>query len=180
MTLTISELATASKKLGLFFMMAFLLCGGSAFAATRVYQKPSDFVKSTLGTLPATQALKLTPAQQSAIARLLGKRYKTTSIRYWTHKGKTAYILEEIGKVEYITTGIAVQGGRITGMSVLVYRETHGMEVARSTFTNQFKGVSIKSNSQLSKNPRNIAGATLSVRALTKLARLALYLETLK
>jgi len=161
-------------------MMAFLLFGGSAFSATRVYQKPSDFVRSSLGALPPTKALKLTAAQQKAVGRLLGKRYKTTTIRYWTRNGKTAYILEEIGKVEYITTGISVKGGRIEGMSVLVYRETHGMEVARSSFTRQFKGVSMRSNSQLTRNPRNIAGATLSVRALTKLARLALYFETLK
>ena len=177
---TTLELATASKKLCFFFMTAFLLCGGSAFSATRVYQKPSDFVKSALGALPPTQALKLTAAQQNAVSRLLGKRYKTTTIRYWTRNGKTAYILEEIGKVEYITTGISVKGGRIEGMRVLVYRETHGMEVARTAFTKQFNGVSVKSDSQLSRNPRNIAGATLSVRALTKLARLALYLDTLR
>jgi Na+-translocating ferredoxin:NAD+ oxidoreductase RnfG subunit len=161
-------------------MTAFLLCGGSAFSATRVYQKPSDFVKASLGGLPSTQALQLTAAQQNSVSRLLGKRYKTTTIRYWTSKGKTAYILAEIGKVEYITVGISVKGGKIEGLSVLVYRETHGMEVARTSFTKQFKGVSIKSDSQLTRNPPNIAGATLSVRALTKLARLALYLETLK
>lgn len=175
-----SDLATASKYLCRFFMMALLLCGGSALAAARVYQKPSEFVKASLGALPPTQALKLTAAQQSAVTRLLGKRYKTTTIRYWTRNGKTAYILEEIGKVEYITVGVSVKAGKIEGLNVLVYRETHGMEVARSAFTKQFKGVSIKSDSQLTRNPRNIAGATLSVRALTKLARLALYLETLK
>jgi len=161
-------------------MTVFLLCGGGVFAAPGVYQKPSDFVKSSLGQIPATQAIKLTGAQQARVRAMLGKNYKSKSIRYWSAKGKTAYILEEIGKTEDITTGIVVKGGRIDAVKVLIYRETHGGEVARHSFTRQLRGVSLKSDLQLSKNPKNIAGATLSVRALTKLARLALYLETLK
>ena len=161
-------------------MMAFLLSGGSAFAVPGVYQKPSDFVKSSLGKIPATQAINLTAAQQARVRAMLGKNYKSKSIRYWSANGKTAYILDEIGKTEDITTGFVIKGGRIDLVKVLIYRETHGGEVARDSFTRQLRGVSLKSDSQLTKNPKNIAGATLSVRALTKLARLALYLETLK
>ncbi|YCM46171.1 FMN-binding protein [Verrucomicrobiaceae bacterium 227] len=163
-----------------FFVTAFLLFGGNAFAAPGVYQKPSEFVKSSLGQIPATKAITLTTAQQTQVRAMLGKNYKSKSIRYWSANGKTAYILEEIGKTEDITTGIVVKGGRIDTVKVLIYRETHGSEVARDSFTRQLRGASLKSNSQLSKTPKNIAGATLSVRALTKLARLALYLETLK
>jgi hypothetical protein len=161
-------------------MMAVLLCGGGLWAAPMVYQKPSDFVKSSLGQIPATQAITLTGSQQARVRAMLGKNYKSKSIRYWSANGKTAYILEEIGKTEDITTGIVVKGGRIDAVKVLIYRETHGGEVARDSFTRQFRGASLQSDSQLTKNPKNIAGATLSVRALTKLARLALYLETLK
>jgi len=161
-------------------MTAFLICGGSALGAPGVYQKPSDFVKSSLGQIPATRAITLTGAQQTRVRAILGKNYKSKAIRYWSAGGKTAYILEEIGKTEYITTGIVVKGGKIDAVKVLIYRETHGGEVARDSFTRQLRGVSLKVDSQLSKIPKNIAGATLSVRALTKLARLALYLETLK
>jgi len=163
-----------------FFMAAFLLIGGSAFAAPRIYQKPSDFIKSSLGALPTTQAITLNATQQRQVRAILGKSYKTKAIRYWSRNGKTAYILEEIGKTEYITTGVVVKGGKIDSVKVLVYRESHGWEVARAAFTNQFRGTSLKSNSQISKAPRNIAGATLSVRALTKLARLALFLDSQK
>jgi hypothetical protein len=163
-----------------FFMMALLLSGGGAFAGPKVYQKPSDFIKSALGVIPATQAITLTTTQQRQVRALLGKNYKTKAIRYWASNGKTAYILAEIGKTEYITTGIVVKNNKVEAVKVLVYRESHGREVARAAFTNQFKGTSLKSNSHLSKNPRNVAGATLSVRALTKLARLALFLDSQK
>jgi len=88
--------------------------------------------------------------------------------------------LEAIGKTEFITTGYVVKNRKIDSVKVLVYRETHGWEVARPTFTRQFRGASFKKNGRLSKTPKNIAGATLSVRALTKLARLSLYLDSLK
>jgi hypothetical protein len=163
-----------------FFMIALLLCGGSSFAGPRVYQKPSDFIKSSLGVIPTTRAITLTAVQQGQVRALLGKNYKTKSVRYWTHNGKTAFILEEIGKTEYITTGIVVKNRKVEVVKVLVYRESHGWEVARSAFTNQLRGTSLKTDRQISKSPRNIAGATLSVRALTKLARLALFLDSQK
>jgi len=161
-------------------MVALLLIGGSAFAGPKVYQKPSDFIKGSLGALPATQAITLNATQQRQVRAILGKRYKTKAIRYWSRNGKTAYILEEIGKTEFITTGVVVKSGKIDSVKVLVYRESHGWEVARAAFTNQFRGTSLNSNGRISKTPRNIAGATLSVRALTKLARLALFLDSQK
>lgn len=172
--------ATASKVLRNFFMIAFLLCGGGAFAGPKVHQKPSDFIQGSLGAIPATQAITLSATQQRQVRAILGKNYKTKAIRYWARNGKTAFILEEIGKTEYITTGVVVKNRKIEAVKVLVYRESHGWEVGRSAFTNQLKGTSLKSNTQISKVPRNIAGATLSVRALTKLARLALFLDSQK
>ncbi len=178
--LLISVSATASRLKSLFFVIALLLSGGSAFSADRVYQKPTDFIRESLGQIPATKAIALSSSQQKVVRAILGKRYKTSSIRHWTVGKKTAFILEEIGKVEYITTGYVVSGGKISSVKVLVYRETHGWEVARPAFTKQYKGVQLKGGNQLNRQVKNIAGATLSVRSLTKLARLALYLDTIK
>ncbi len=168
---------TASKMARVFYTIVLLLCGGSAFAGPKVHQKPSDFIRESLGEIPATRAINLSARQQGQVRAILGKNYKTRSVRYWTKGGKTAFILEEIGKTEYITTGIVVKGGRVETVKVLVYRESHGWEVARAAFTRQFRDVTLRADGQISKVPRNIAGATLSVRALTKLARLALFLE---
>lgn len=175
-----SVLDTASNRLGVFFVIALLLSGGGAFAADRVYQKPSEFIKQSLGKIPSTQVVRLNSAQQKEVRAILGKRYKTSSIRHWTLGGKTAFILEEIGKTEYITTGLVVSGEKISSVKVLVYRESHGMEVARTSFTRQFKGGELGGGKQLDRRIKNIAGATLSVRALTKLSRLALYLDSIK
>ena len=177
---SISVSATASRLRRFFFVTALLLSGGSAFSADRVYQKPSEFIQQSLGKIPATQAIALSSAQKKAVRAILGKSYKTSSIRYWSAGSKTAFILEEIGKVEYITTGFVVSGGKVSSVKVLVYRETHGWEVGRPVFTKQFVGAKLTAGNQLNRQVRNIAGATLSVRALTKLGRLALYLESIK
>ena len=159
---------------------AFLLLSGDAFSAARVYQKPSDFIKTSLGAVPKTEAIQLNSAQKKQVARLLGKYYKTSTIRFWRRGDKTAFILENIGKTEDITTGYVVQKGKIVSVKVLVYRESHGWEVARESFTRQFRGVTLNKNGTLSRRIKNIAGATLSVRSLTKMGRVALYLDTIK
>lgn len=164
------------KLLNVFFVVAFLLCVGCAFSADRVYQKPSAFITSTFGKIPQAKVIQLSAAQQTSVRAILGKRYKTTSIRHWTVGDKSAFILEEIGKTEYITTGFVVSGGKISSMKVLIYRESHGWEVARSSFTKQFRGATLEKNPKV----KNIAGATLSVRSLTKLSRLSLYLDSIK
>lgn len=164
------------KLLNVFFVIAFLLSGGNAFSADRVYEKPSAFITSAFGKIPQAKVIQLSSTQQKAVRAILGKRYKTTSIRHWTVGSKTAFILEEIGKAEYITTGIVVSSGKISSVKVLIYRESHGWEVARTSFTKQFRGATLKKNPKV----KNIAGATLSVRSLTKLARLSLYLDSIK
>ena len=97
-------------------------------------------------------------------------------IRYWADDGKTAWILDEIGKTEPITTGFIVRGGKLAEVKVLIYRESHGWEVSRPFFTKQFVGASLKGD-KLSTSVDGVVGATLSVRALTKLSAAALYLS---
>jgi hypothetical protein len=60
---------------------------------------------------------------------------------------------------------------------VLIFRESRGWEVRHDFFTDQFKGVTLNDDRELDLPIDNISGATLSVRALTRLARLALYLH---
>ena len=89
-------------------------------------------------------------------------------------------ILDEIGKTQPITIGFVVIGDKVEQVKLLIYRETIGAEVRRTSFTNQFKGATLGSNGKLSRRINNIAGATLSVRALTELGRVALYLEEIR
>ncbi len=159
--------------------IAVWLCLTSTVSAARgVYQPPEEFVREVFaGRPPAPQALWLTEARQQAIARILGHRYPAMRLRYWASGKRSVWILEEIGKEEPITVGIVVNDGRIELLRVLVYRESRGDEVRHGFFTGQFHGARLRDGDELDRSIDGISGATLSVRAVTKLARLALYLH---
>ena len=61
---------------------------------------------------------------------------------------------------------------------VLVYRESRGGEVRYPSFLKQLVGVALVGEQQLSARVDNIAGATLSVNAMSRMARLALYFDS--
>jgi len=154
--------------------------GTTAFAA-KVYQQPADFVKAQFGgTVPKAGVQTLTAAMQTRISKMNGGKYGATRVRYWSKGDKTVYILNDIGKTQPITTGYVIEAGKLTTVKVLIYRESHGSEVRNTYFTKQFKTVTLGANGRLSKKPRNIAGATLSVRSLTRMARVALFLHSQK
>jgi hypothetical protein len=108
---------------------------------------------------------------------ILGHDYSGMRVRYWARDGRTAWILDEIGKYEPITTGIVVADGHIERLKVLVYRETHGWEVKHPFFSDRFRGAGADEKHDLDQPIDNIAGATLSVNALKRLGALALYLD---
>jgi hypothetical protein len=147
-------------------------------AAEAVYQSRNDFLASVFGgRAPPSRVLWLGAAMKSDIKKILGHAYPGIRVRYWERGRRTAWILEEIGKYKPITTGIVVDDGKIQRVKVLVYRESHGWEVRYPFFTDQFKDVRLAGDGDLSRGIDGISGATLSVNALTRLARLALYLH---
>ena len=158
--------------------LALLVAGGSAGAAENVLQKPQDFLREVFsGDVPAPSVVWLTKDLSADVADIMAHPFNALRIRYWRRDDRSAWILEEIGKERPITTGIVIDQGKISRIKVLVYRETRGQEVQYAFFTNQFTGAGLQSDQQLDRPIDGISGATLSVRALTKLARLALYLD---
>jgi hypothetical protein len=169
------------RKIATLVPVLVLLVSTWVPAAQTVYQKPSDFIRAAFGgSLPPTRAVDLNAAHQARIRRLLGHDYRPSRVRYWTSGSRTVVILEEIGKTLPITTGFVVKDGRLEQVKVLVYRESHGYEVSRGSFTRQFHGAQLREDGRLTKPIRNISGATLSVRALTALGRVALYIEQVR
>lgn len=61
---------------------------------------------------------------------------------------------------------------------MLIYRESGGWEVRYPVFTDQFRQASLTENGKLDVTIDGMFGATLSVNALTRLARVALYLDS--
>lgn len=163
-----------ARRLAPALLMVMMLT--PALAAEKTYEKPSAFLARHFGKVPKTQVMELTSAQQTGLKKILGHAYDQKSIRYWRDQGKTAWILSEIGKTEPITTGFVIRDGAIIETKVLIYRESHGWEVSRPFFTKQFVGARLQGE-RVSREIDGIVGATLSVRALTKLSAAALYLS---
>lgn len=164
------------------FAIAILsLCAYSVFGDTPeedIYLSPDAFIKESFeGTPPQTAVLWVTKNLKPQIHKILGHDYPALRIRHWISDTRSAWILEEIGKVKPITVGIVVEDNKIVRLKVLIYRESHGWEVKHTFFTDQFKEAELNKKLKLSKNIDGISGATLSVNALKRLGRLALYLH---
>lgn len=137
------------------------------------------FLKQYLNQSQAKTLWLNQPLKQRA-AKILGHSYQGLRVRYWQDGARTAWILDEIGKEQPITTGIIVENNKIIAMQVLAYRESRGGEVQQDFFTKQFKELSLTQEDKLNKKIDGITGATLSVWALQKMARLALLFDTQK
>lgn len=161
-------------------LLAFLvlLLPAAPAPADDVYQTREDFLQEMFpGSVPEAQVLWLRDALRTTTTAILGHPYPALRIRYWLRDGRSAWILEEIGKEKPITVGLVVAHGSIEQMRVLAFRESRGWEVRYPFFTDQFRGIGLTGEHALDKPVDGISGATLSVRALEKLARLALYLH---
>ena len=147
-----------------------------------VYQEPDDFINQVFdNSAPKPQVLWLNKELKAQIVDILDHKYKGLRVRYWQqeldNKRRTAWILDEIGKEKPITVGIVVNDQKIELVKVLVFRESRGWEVRHDFFTKQFEQAALKDDTRLDRHIDTISGATLSVRALTKLARIALLLD---
>lgn len=143
-----------------------------------VFLAPEKFLSESFGgNVPKPSVLWISGEIRDAMEKILGHSAGALRVRYWAQSDRTAWILEEIGKTEPITTGIVVDNGAIARVNVLIYRESRGWEVRYPFFTDQFKGATLTGMHELDRRIDGISGATLSVRALTRLARVALLLD---
>ena len=141
-------------------------------------QEPDAFVAEVFGSKPpAPKVLWLTKDIQTQAAAILGHPPAQLRQRYWSDSRRSVWILEEIGKEELITAGFVVVDGRIDHVRVLVYRESRGQEVRYPSFLNQFREAKLALGDRLDREIDGIVGATLSVAAMERMARLALFFE---
>lgn len=170
--------ATAVARRAVVLLLLLQALPGAAGAVTQVYEAPDAFVERVFQEQPP-QASLLYPDKplKKRIRAILGRRYAKFRIRYWLRNGRSAWVLEEIGKERPITCGFAVSSSGIEELKVLIFRESRGWEIRYEGFTRQFAGAKLTSANKLDRGIDNVTGATLSVRAATKLARLALLLH---
>lgn len=127
---------------------------------------------------PEMHILWLTEEQRTAAKTAVGWVPGALRLRYWQEGARTAWILEDIGKDKPITLGIVIVAARIERLEVLAFRESRGWEIRYPFFTSQFSGLTLAPDGYLSEPVDGITGATLSVRAVERVARLALWLDT--
>jgi len=147
--------------------------------AKGTYQQPEDFINEAFKQQQPEEKLILIKGDLlKQVEKILQHKHKGKRIRYWQKDKRSAWVLEEIGKKKPITVGIIIDNDSITRLKVLAFRETRGWEVRYPFFTKQFNQVRLSTDKTLSKSIDGISGATLSVRALRKLATIALLLNT--
>lgn len=140
-----------------------------------------SFLQAAFAQVPSKpKVLWLDRPLKAELKDLFDYSFGSLRIRYWQHNTTTAWILDEIGKEQPITMGVVIAEGNIKAIEVLKYRESRGGEIKHPFFTEQFYRAKLTQKNRkakLSKNIDGISGATLSVRAMTKVAKVALYLH---
>ena len=118
--------------------------------------------------------LALSATQRAQVAALAGPQPPHRSLRAWKALRGTqlvgyVFVDEVIGKEDFITyaTGIDPEG-KVRGVEVLAYRESHGGEIRSAAWRGQFVGRKGVEELRIPADIKNIAGATLSCEHVTE------------
>jgi len=142
------------------------------------YVKTTDYISAALGAMPEkSSVIWITKDIRPDIIKILRRSNFPLRYRYYRRGNHTVWILDEIGKVMPITTGVTIEDGKIIDLTVLTYRESHGSEIRFPAYSNQYNSVTLTNGLHLSKPINGISGATLSTNAMKRVSRLALYLH---
>jgi len=159
-------------------LTVWLLLVGSqtVYAWETVHQSPENFLAEFLPGCEK-KALWLDAEVKARVEELVDRSFPGVRVRYCRAATRTGWILDEIGKTEPITTGVVVNGGQVERVRVLVFRESRGGEVHREAFVRQYDAARLTADDTLDRSIDGITGATLSVYALNRQVKLALYLD---
>lgn len=159
-------------------LLALLLCSAVSVQARGTYQTAEDFIKEAFaGEIPPAQRLWLSGELGVTYREVMQEQPPQLRLRYWRDGPRTAWILQAIGKEHPITAGFVIEKGKLKRTRVLVFRESRGWEIRYPFFTRQFRNAGLDGQQRLDVSIDAITGATLSVRAMRNMARMALLLE---
>jgi hypothetical protein len=167
-------LATLIACLCLVALPAFAGTGGEAGR----YMTTAEFLDSSFPAgAPGPSTLWVKGDLRQSIEDILGHPFGALRVRYWHDGSTSAWVLDEIGKELPITIGVSIADGDIHEVHILEFRESRGWEVKYPFFTDQFRDATLRNDGRLTKEIDGITGATLSVRAVKRIARVALVLH---
>ena len=169
------QISQRFKRVGIAMLLFWLPLN---LATAVEYQSADAFIQQAFnGNKGNNKVYWIDEQAKQTIETILAHSFNKMRLRYWEQDNETVWILDEIGKESPITVGIHVKADAIAQIKVLTYRESRGDEVRHDFFTDQFKSAKLDNQMQLDRHIDGITGATLSVRALTKLSRIALWLD---
>jgi len=144
-------------------------------AAARVYATAEEALSRHFPP-PATATRKvawLTAAQAQEIEHRSGEQSRRVVPYYEARRDGAvigyAFVDDVIGRTEPITYLVAVNpDATVIGVDLLTFRESHGYQVERQSWRDQFHGRRLAPELHLGRAIDSISGATLSARALTR------------
>ena len=158
-------------------MMCLLMIQPKVFAKGS-YQDPEAFLVDVFGDNPPQMSrLWIKDELKQSIRGVMDHDLPVLRLGYWRDGDRSVWIVDEIGKEQPITIGVVVNAGQIERVKILAFRESRGWEIRYPFFTDQFKGAGLKDGDELDRTIDGISGATLSVNAVNKVARVALLLD---
>lgn len=162
--------------------ISLLFASGLAFAGPAGeagrYVDTDEYLRSVFLTeVPTAKTLWVTGDLREDVERMLGHRLAALRMRYWFDGEQSAWILDEVGKELPITIGVSVSNRAIADVRVLEFRESRGWEVRYPFFTDQFVDARLGPDALLDRRIDGITGATMSVNAVTRIARVALLMH---
>jgi hypothetical protein len=123
--------------------------------------------------VPAAHATTYLSVEQAQQALFPGASFTPLDLkrreRVWRASPDGWFMVDEVlGKHELITYAVALDSqGRVRGVEILEYRESHGGEIRDAKWRIQFLGKTAADPLLLDRDIRNISGATLSCRHVT-------------
>lgn len=158
--------------------LALALIVANAAAPEGRYMEQEAFLEAVFADSNFAEASVFVDAPlRESIEALLGHRLSLLRVRYWRGGSTTAWIIDEIGKEEPITIGVGVDNGAVDIVRIIEFRESRGSEVRYPFFTDRFTGARLREDASIDRRVDGITGATLSVGAVNRVVRLALFLH---
>lgn len=139
-----------------------------------------DFLEAVFEkSVPAPEYIWITPAVRAVAESIPGHGLRGPRIKYWRKDARTVWILSDMAKDTPVCAAIVVSRSKIQKLEILSAQGRWGSLVQNENFTAQFKGAAADVDNRLNQTIDGITGATMSVDAVSGLARLALALDGL-
>lgn len=141
-------------------------------------ESPEQFVETLFGAVPAVQKIRLSGTLKERVQDAYGGRYPGFSVSYWQQNDQRIWALRARGKHGFVHAGLVTQDGRIVQIQILSSKEQRGRMIETPRFLDQFIDAGLKNGTKLDQRIDGISGATYSVNAVKKMARVALSLDS--